>query len=272
MLRANPGDSGPDLLEKIIRPEDFAYWSRENLEKGLIHRRFSAVSAHIRNYKGFSIRSAQGRYYAHLLIEPETGMAESSRYAMYFEGTSIADVCADIDRATPWTVGFWIMASRLYITAWQALASARTRIADPSWRKSIVSSARHLLSRLLPPYRWPQRRTAQFSSADTQLADSLADIIPNLYHLGKVHPGLAAAGKPIVLVDSMRFAACLKLIAAVRALPPVQIVRMATTAQLRAFLSGNAHARQPLVLARNVYYRYYSIIGADQYTRNAAVI
>lgn len=272
LLRTAPETSRTDLLDKVIRTEDFEYWRRENVEKGFVHRRFSAISAHIRNYKGFSIHSGQGRYYAHLLIEPRSSEEKCCGHKMLFEGATVEDVCRKIDEATPFALELWISASRLYILAWQLASHARSAIANPGRMQRMVSWIRRQLTRLLPS--GGQRGTRPASFAERQLADSLGDLIPNLHHFREIRPDIATAGPPMLLVDSVRFAAYLKLIAVLRVLPPLQIIRMATTAQLRAFLRDYAatNKKAPLILARGVYFRYYAIIGADKHARNAAII
>lgn len=274
MLRTGTANGRRELLEKAIRPEDFEYWSRENVEKGLVHRQFSAISVHVQNYKGFSIHNELGIYYAHLLIEPHQGIQEGGRYKIYFEGTALEDIRASIDKATPPAIGIWITGSRLYIMFWQVVSYLLTKLIRPAWARYIVSPFKRLLGLPLVLYAWLRRRLQQFALEKRLLADSVGDIIPNLYHFAKVRPDLAAAGTPILLVDSMRFEVYLKILAVARILPRVQIVRTTTTNQLRAFLAeyAAANAKRPLILARGVYVRYHTIISADELAKDAAVI
>lgn len=274
MLRTGTTNDRADLLERAIRHEDFEYWSRENVEKGLVHRQFSAVSVLVQNYKGFSIHNELGFYYAHLLIEPHKGIQASDRYRLYFEGTSLADIRASIDQATPPLIGFWMAISRFYILLWQIASHTWAKMVQPVLTRYIVSPVRRVIAVAVNLFGHVRRRLQQFALEKRLLADSVGDIIPNLYHFSKARPDLASQGTPILLVDSMRFEVYLKLLAAARILPQVKIVRMRTTGQLRAFLSEyeTATAKHPLIVARGVYFRYYSIISSDEYARNAAVI
>jgi len=106
------------------------------------------------------------------------------------------------------------------------------------------------------------------------LTDSLGDIISNLYYLKTVRSDLAGGGPPILLVDSKHFELYLKLIASVHAIPPLRILRIASPAQLNEFLGeyGASGAKNPIILARGAYIKYYAIMSASEHAKNVAII
>jgi hypothetical protein len=265
-LRTGSADSEDLLLGKIIRADSFEQWNRENLQKGESHQLLNDASVRVIKYKGFAIHNELGFFYAHLLVESDSGGQSSERYKIYFDGASVDEVCRKIDHAISPLLNFAMFGGRYFVLIWQ--------IASYVWSKAVKQPFKHYLVRLVETYRRIRRRLQQFSLEKTLLADSISDIILNLSYLKTVRSDFADGGPPILLVDRKHFELYLKLIASVRAIPPLRIHRIASPAQLNEFLSeyGASGENNQIILMRGVYIKYYTIISASEHAKNVAII
>ncbi len=265
-LRTASADNEELLLGKIIRADSFEQWNQENFQKGESRRLFNDASARVIKYKGFTIHNELGFFYAHLLVESDSGGQSSEHYKIYFDGASVEEVRRKIDRAISPLLNFAMSGGRYFVLVWQ--------ISSYVWSKAVKQRFKRYLVRLVEIYKRIRRRLQQFSLEEALLVDSLGDIISNLYYLRTVRSDLADGGVPILLVDGKHFELYLKLIASVHAIPPLRIQRIATPAQLNEFLGeyGASGAKNPIILARGAYIKYYAIISASEHAKNVAII
>jgi hypothetical protein len=274
LLRTGAQVSDSELLSHIIRPDDAAHWTRDNVERGILHKQSDSASVHVEKYKGFSVHNEEGRFYAHPLLEPDVGRRHPERYRLYVEAPTLGEVRQQIDRKIPPLMHLGIRGSRLFILIWQLSSYAWSRILRPLWRASYIRLPAAVGRRLKTFYKSVRSRFGQFALEERRLADSLSDIIPNLHYLATVNPGVLATGIPLLLVNSKRFAIYLKFMVAARFVPPATIVRIESRAQLLEVLANNAVAESPapLLLSRGVYITYYMALGGHTCMKNAMII
>ena len=265
-LRTGSTDNEDLLLGRVIRADSFEQWDRENLQKGESHRLLNDTSARVIKYKGFAIHRELGFFYAHLLVESDSGRQPSERYKIYFDGTSVNEVCRKIDRAMSPLLNIAVYGGRYFVLLWQVTVYV--------WSKAIKQPLKNFPARLVEIYKRFRRRLQQFSLEEAVLVDSLGDIISNLYYLKTVQSDATGGGMPILLVDSKHFELYLQLITSIHAIPPLRILRIATPAELNEFLGeyGASGAKNPIILARGVYIKYYAIMSASEHAKNAAII
>ena len=265
------GSSGNEdlLFEKIIRADSLKQWNRENLQKGESGRQFNDASTRVIRYKGFTIHRELGFFYAHLLVESDLGRQPGERYKLYFDGASVDEVCRKIDHAISPLLNFAVYGGRYFVLVWQVTVYI--------WSKAIkqpLKPLKYVPARVVEIYKRFRRRLQQFTTEKALLADSLADIISNLYYLKTVRSDAAGGGMPILLVDSKRFELYLQLISSIHAIPPLRILRIDTPAQLNEFLGeyGASSAKNQIILGRGAYIKYYTIISASEHAKNVAII
>ncbi len=264
-LRTGSTDSEEQLLGSIIRPESAGQWSRENLQKEESHRLFNDAPLRVMKYRGFVIHNEIGFFYAHLLAESDIGRQRSERYMIYFEGASIEEVRSKIDQAISPILNLTVLGGRLFIMLWQMAAYVWSKAIKQLW---------HVPVRFIAFCKWFRRRLQQFFLENAQLEDSLSDVISNLYYFRTVRPDLASSGAPILLVDSKRFELYLRVIAVMRAIPALRILRIASPMQLNEFLErhGSSNSKNPIILVRGAFIKYYPILSASEYGKNLVII
>ncbi len=272
-LRDGTAQPGSDATEKLIRPQSFEWWDRDHMRSATSHRQFADATAHVQNYKGFSIHNELGFYYAHLLVETDRSRQSSHAYRIYFEGPSLEDVRAQIDRATPGLLNVVLTGSRMFILLWQITSYAWSKVLKPLLHRCIAQ-AKAVGAALGGAYKRLRWRFEQFVRERAQIAESLSDIIPNLYHFSRARPDLATGATPVLLVDSKRFVIYLRLLACLRIVPPVRIVRVASIRELETFLEQyrTHEPKPPLVVARGTYVKFYSVMNTSEYADKVAII
>lgn len=293
-LRAGSTENGEDLLRKLIRPGVFERWNRTKLEKDA-SRLADNEPACVRKYKGFAIRNEGGVFYAHLLAESYSGSKED--HSIYFDGTSLQEVRRKINKTRSPLLVFSVFGGRFFILLWQTAGYVWLKVikrlmrlptdvsggrffillwhmASYVWLLKVVKRLVRLPTDVIAFSKALHRRLQQFFRENAVLEDSLSDIISNLYYIRTVQPDLAGAGAPILLVDSKRFELYLKMMFSIRAVPPLQICRIASYAQLKEFLDnqGASGAQNPIILARGAFIRYYSILSANEHAKNLVII
>ena len=95
-------------------------------------------------------------------------------------------------------------------------------------------------------------------------AGMIASLLANLYLLGRIRLTTGDAARPAVIVDRPAVSFCLRLLSALRLLAPVNIIRIASSAELSRWLSSAMVTDRPgyVVVDRDLYVRHYVTLAA----------
>ena len=272
-LRTGRVPDAHGLADNLIRADAPKLWDFAAVSSGAIDRRLAHGPARIRNYKGFGIYHEDGRYYAHLLLEPDRGWQPAKPYHLCFEGESASALCGQIDRALSIRQSLVLMGGRVFILLWLLAAYTWSKGIRPllPGQRSALATISLPRTDSLKRLRW---RFDQFVQEYSQLADALGDIIPNLDHLCAARQDLAEGGVPALLIDSKRFEVYLRLLASIRAVPRVRVAHVTSAPELQVFLARRTppQPEPPLIFARGTYVRFYTVMKSGFRARDVAII
>lgn len=254
-LREGRTASVDALLDRVIRPEGPSEWRRGRLESGGVERRVDDADLHVGFRKGYSIYR-HGRAYRARLSLFERGPFEPGDRG-WLEGATLEEISRRIDARDVVIVAAFSLLTRLFVFISLAIEHVKRR----SRRGLLTQGAGGLGKRASPvelATRFPYR-LAQFAAQCRAFADALLHLVPNLRHAGKL-AGAGAGGAPFrILVDTQPAANYLKLLRALRAIPPIRLERVDDSDQFRRMLDGaprdGPDAR--ILLNRGLYVRFY---------------
>lgn len=256
-LRERPGAPADELLPALIRPEGPSEWRRARLESGAVAPRFDDHDLHIAYYRGYSVYKDGAGLYAHLSVEEHKSRAKDAGYSRYAEAATLDAIRGRIDAETSLKTVLTMTVARALIFAWQVAyyLLRRKKVSAPVPVLGTGAPAQSLSARMsLFPF-----RLAQLAAERRALADSIADLVPNLQRAR----GLAAekdGSRPLrLVVGDRRTEFILGLLLALRAIPRVQLERAEPGAQVERIVAetGDCGNPQRLILARGLYYCSY---------------
>jgi hypothetical protein len=256
-LRERPGTPVDEVLPALIRPEGPAEWQRVRLESGAVTPRFDDYDLHVGYYRGYSVYKDGAGFYAHLAVEEHKGRARSADYARNAQATTLDGVRRRIDAETSLKAALTMMIARALIFAWQVAyyLLRRKKVSAPKPILGTGAAAQSLSARL-SLFRF---RLVQLATERRALADSIADLVPNLQRAR----GLAAekgGPQPLrLVVGDRRTEFILGLLLVLRAIPRLRLERAEPGAQIERIVAetGDRGNPQRLILARGLYYCSY---------------
>jgi hypothetical protein len=211
-------------------------------------------------------------FYSHLSVEGHKGRAQDAGYSRYSEAATLDAVRGRIDTETSLKTALTMTVARALIFAWQVAYYLLRRKKNSASRPVLGSgaSAQSLSARL--SLFW--FRLAQLATERRALADSIADLVPNLQRAR----GLAAetdSSRPLrLVVGDRRTEFILGLLLALHAIPRMQLERAEPGAQIERIIAetGDRGNPQRLILARGLYYCSYPPIASLYLARAFTVL
>ncbi len=266
-LREHPDTPVDALLPALIRPEGPAEWRRAKLEGGAVAPRFDDHDLHVGYYKGYSLYKDGTLFYAHLSIEPHRGRREVGGHSRCFEAATLDEVKAGIRADASLRTRLAILLAKVFVVPWQCAHYLKRRklgLLQSAGRQGAIGPQTSLGARL-------KQRLVQFAVESRAIADSLADLVPNLRRLAAGDPGQTPAR---VVVGDLRTEVYLRLLRAAGAIPQVRLERAERDEQVERIVAESADRDSPqrLILTRSVYYCAYPLVAALHLARAFTVL
>jgi hypothetical protein len=231
-------------------------------------------------YRGYRIEPNGGGYIARLILtdfvaaslgEPVTGeTAEAVRRR----------IDATFDRRLKLASA----AASVYVLVWRGLAAMRVL-----WKRGlrVCSNLLRRLRRSSPatevvpatgnPLPSLSARTTdrwrRFLMEQRYFARMIASLLASVYLLGRIRLTNGDVTRPAVIVDRPAVSFCLRLLSALRLLAPVNIIRIASSAELSRWLSSASMTERQgyVVVDRDLYMRHYVKLAALRSRRQLVV-
>jgi hypothetical protein len=260
------------LLPLLVRPEGPAEWRRARLESGAVVPQFDANDLHVGYFQGYSIYKDGAAFYAHLAVEEHKGRSKDAGYSRFVEAATLEAIRARIDEETVLKTAATMALARLLILAWQ--------VAYYLFRKKKAAAPQPLLGSGEPAQSLRARaklfwfRLAQLSTERRALANSIADLVPNLYRARSLAEAGGAAAPLRVVVGDRRTEFILELLLALRAIPRVRLERAESGEHVERIVTESADRSHPerLVMVRSLYYCCYPSVARLHLERSFSVV
>jgi hypothetical protein len=267
-LRVNDTAGGPDgrVLQLLIPPERATHWRAARLQDGVPVNAPRPVL-----YRGYCIEPSGRGYIARLILSdfvaaslggPVTGQTEQA-------------VRKRVDATFDNRLRLASAAASVYVLVWRGLAAMRVlakrglrvcwnllrRIRRPSETTDLVPATGNLLPSLSAR---ATDRWSRFLMETRYFAAMIASLLANVYVLGQIRRTNGDATRPAVIVDRAAVSFCLRLLSALGLLARVNIIRIASSAELSRWLSSASMTdwQGYVVVDRDLYMRHYVKLSA----------
>jgi hypothetical protein len=205
------------------------------------------------DYRGHRVEHRNGRFVARLIVDcPAVTGHDASLVA-----DSTAGIRRQIDRSVPATVAAMNAVGSAGIMTWRVAADAKRllrvrRSPAPLDELRAIRSARSISG--FP--RTMLRRLRRDLTECRMLSSSLGSMLVNLYALRR-----AGAGRIVLVVPHRFIRACLRVAAAVRLAPPLDVALSSNPQQLEAAIAEFSRRPAPfrILIPRELYFRYRSV-------------